>query len=183
MSGRRRLEDDPALEPVMDCSICFSRLTRPKLLGCSHSFCQSCLSQCNWDGAEIECPLCKRVTTNPRGRAENLPDDFRHNTLVDCLRKVKLEDYQDDGDEDEDEEVESIQIFVNNFRGRNIAIDVNLADDTLDLKDKIEAKEGIPPQEQRLIFGGKQLEDGCKLHKYKIGKACTVQMVARMNGG
>ena len=124
-----------------------------------------------------------KITAIPIGGITNLTDDFRHNTLVDCLREIKLEDYKSEKDEDKDEEIKSFQIFVNNLRGRNIKIGVNLDDDTLDLKEKIQEKEGIPPQEQRLIFGGKQLEDGYNLYEYKLTKACTVQMVARMNGG
>ena len=94
MLDRKRLEDDPALEPVMNCSICFEKLTHPKLLGCSHSFCKSCLIQMERHGAGIKCPLCTKITALPLGGITNLTDDFRHNTLVDCLREIKLEDYQ-----------------------------------------------------------------------------------------
>ena len=166
----KRLEDDRAFEAVLTCGVCLERLTRPKLLSCGHSFCQSCMCQWSAGGSEVLCPLCKRLTPT-FGSVESLPDDFRYHQLVDSLREVKLEEYQD------------IQIFVNNFRGKHITIDVELDDDVLDLKKKIESKEGIPPQEQRLLHGGKQLEDGHKLREYKIQNGSTLQLVGRLKGG
>ena len=166
----KRLEDDRAFEAVLSCGICLERLTRPKLLTCGHSFCQSCMFKWCEGCSKIYCPVCKRLTST-LGSVESLPDDFRYHQFVDSIREVKVEEYQ------------NVQIFVKNLKGKNIIITVELGEDVLDLKKKIETREGIPPEVQRLIVGGKQLQDGNTLRKYKIKKDSHVHMVMRGTGG
>lgn len=75
-----------------------------------------------------------------------------------------------------------MQIFVKTLTGKTMTLDVNAADTIENLKAMIEDRDGIPSELQRLVYAGKELQDGSILSDYKITKDSNIFLILRLMG-
>ncbi|KFD54819.1 ubiquitin family protein [Trichuris suis] len=74
-------------------------------------------------------------------------------------------------------------IKVKTLTGKEVELDIEASDKVERIKEKVEAKEGIPPPQQRLIYAGKQMSDEKTAADYKITGGAVLHLVLALRGG
>jgi len=169
-----------------ECSECLNVWVDPiQLQPCGHTFCRTCV------GDTRNCPMCRTAVT-----ARSVPDQSLVNQAADLQVQCDRCDAVMPNKErrahvcrpKEDaaaaaQPAAPMQIFVRLLTGRTITFSVKQNDTCDSVAEKIKEREGIPEENQRLIFSGKQLEGKFTLAHYNVQNLSTLQLVLRMRGG
>jgi len=197
--------NDP--DPLLNCNICDEAFIDPVLTPCSHTFCRACVTRWISEKPTGGCPKCrKRLVLSD----ETLRTDLRlreqlDDLMVECVYNPRCKWEGRRGDHTSHKvngcpirsdrtcrgpnanrrttTTDLMTIFIKTHEGRSMTFEVKPTETVDRLKQLIEERENIAPGMQRLLFGGKQLEEGKTLKDYNIGPDATGHLTFRMRGG
>mmetsp|Transcript_15793 Transcript_15793/g.26050 ORF Transcript_15793/g.26050 Transcript_15793/m.26050 type:complete len:274 (-) Transcript_15793:84-905(-) len=149
-------------------------------LSCGHCFHKDCLVKWVKVNERDDCPFCRckinaKTTTHGCDKAKCKEDSE--------VKKQEVVQDVESADSDEDDDGGSMQIFVKTLSSKIITLDVDASDSIKRVKLLIFDKEGIPIHEQRIIFGGKNLQDSQTLAECKVEKESMLHVLLRLRGG
>lgn len=160
---------------ALSCGVCFETYTEdgfrsPHVLPCGHTLCRTCISHLS----PRVCPF-DRVTLPPE-------NEFPRNySIINMLQassqrktSVPVDEICSPGE---------IRIFVKTLSGSLIQLVMKSLDTIEDIKRRIESKHGVPVDQQRIIYCGKQLQNNRSLADYCIKDLSTMHLILRMRGG
>jgi len=202
--------NDP--DPLLTCGICDEVFTDPVLTPCSHTFCRACVTRWVSEKPTGGCPKCRKQLTSSNGelrtdlRLREQIDDLK----VECINpRCKWEGRRGDHaahkaagcpvrtdgtprglkswllpSTNRTSTIDGLMtIFIKTLEGHSLTFQVKPTETVDKLKKLVQERQGIAPDLQRLLFGGKQLEDGKTLKDYNIGPDATGQLTFRVRGG
>ena len=178
------------------CTICKDLTSEECLMldPCEHTFCKDCINPVlNGETSNRECPNCRASisrTKKPMFQFLNALKAYRKK-LAEKVRTVTRidEDFESISLWSEDSRLSAsadgqrFQIFIRDLGGKDRVVWVTANESVLSLKQKVKDKTNIPPEHQRLLYGGKQFKDQELLSLYNLEHGSTVHLVMRLVGG